>query len=105
MLVPFTKMHGLGNDFVLIDQRESMVDLTSVQIEFIADRRLGVVDRGAREQSQIRAVGVRAVDVVVEERPGVLAGDGGGRFGRRAVRAEPPWSRQQCAPCLWAPPR
>ena len=42
MLIPFTKMHGLGNDFVLIDQRGSSFDLSSRQISAIADRRLGV---------------------------------------------------------------
>lgn len=42
MLVPFTKMHGLGNDFVLIDQRESFFEFSGAQIASIADRRLGV---------------------------------------------------------------
>jgi len=38
----FTKMHGLGNDFVLIDALARPVQLTSAQIRFIADRRQGV---------------------------------------------------------------
>ena len=42
MLVPFIKMQGLGNDFVLIDQRQSSFELSSAQITAIADRRLGV---------------------------------------------------------------
>lgn len=35
-------MHGLGNDFVLIDATERPVFLSRAQIEFIADRRRGI---------------------------------------------------------------
>lgn len=42
MLVKFTKMHGLGNDFVMIDAINQSLALTSDQIRFIADRHLGV---------------------------------------------------------------
>jgi len=38
----FTKMHGLGNDFVVIDAINQAVDLSPAQVRFIADRRLGV---------------------------------------------------------------
>jgi len=38
----FTKMHGLGNDFVVIDATRKPVDLTPEQIRFIADRHFGV---------------------------------------------------------------
>ena len=42
MSLSFTKMHGLGNDFVVIDAISQTVDLTSDQIRFIADRHRGV---------------------------------------------------------------
>lgn len=42
MLIPFTKMHGLGNDFVLLDERDSSFGLSSVQLAAIADRRFGI---------------------------------------------------------------
>ncbi len=42
MLINFTKMHGLGNDFVVIDATQQAINLTTKQIQFIADRRLGV---------------------------------------------------------------
>ncbi|RDH82615.1 MAG: diaminopimelate epimerase [endosymbiont of Galathealinum brachiosum] len=42
MDIQFTKMHGLGNDFVVIDGINQDVNLTSEQIRFIADRRFGV---------------------------------------------------------------
>jgi len=42
MLIPFTKMHGLGNDFVLLDERDSSFALSSAQMARLADRRFGV---------------------------------------------------------------
>ena len=42
MQLPFTKMHGLGNDFVLVDGFSQIVELSAEQIRSIADRHLGV---------------------------------------------------------------
>ena len=39
---PFLKMHGLGNDFVVLDARGSALKLTVPRRRAIADRRLGV---------------------------------------------------------------
>ena len=39
---PFHKMHGLGNDFVIIDAREEPFDVTPSLSRAIADRRTGV---------------------------------------------------------------
>ncbi|MBX3662359.1 MAG: diaminopimelate epimerase [Burkholderiales bacterium] len=38
----FTKMQGLGNDFVVVDATKSPVALTPAQLRFIADRHFGV---------------------------------------------------------------
>jgi len=38
----FTKMHGLGNDFVVIDARAQPVDLTAAQVRALADRHRGI---------------------------------------------------------------
>lgn len=38
----FTKMHGLGNDFVVIDAINQHIHLSNDQIRFIADRKFGV---------------------------------------------------------------
>jgi diaminopimelate epimerase len=38
----FTKMHGLGNDFVVLDGIGQRVDLAAAQYRRLADRRLGV---------------------------------------------------------------
>ena len=40
--VAFTKMHGLGNDFVVVDARRRPVELGAGQARAIADRRTGV---------------------------------------------------------------
>lgn len=42
MLVNFAKMHGLGNDFVVIDLITQSLRLHTAQIKRIADRHLGV---------------------------------------------------------------
>ena len=42
MLLTFTKMHGLGNDFVVIDAINQNVDLSREQAKFLADRHFGV---------------------------------------------------------------
>jgi diaminopimelate epimerase len=40
--VAFTKMHGLGNDFVVIDARQSGVVLNDARVKRIADRKRGI---------------------------------------------------------------
>ncbi len=42
MTLRFTKMHGIGNDFVVIDAIRQQVDLCPGQVRFLADRRYGV---------------------------------------------------------------
>lgn len=41
-MIPFVKMHGLGNDFVVIDGRRESYALDTDRIRAIADRRRGV---------------------------------------------------------------
>jgi diaminopimelate epimerase len=42
MRVPFVKMHGCGNDFVVFDERQGALGLTARRAAGIADRRTGV---------------------------------------------------------------
>lgn len=42
MKIEFTKMHGLGNDFVVIDALSQNVSLKPEQIRLIADRHFGI---------------------------------------------------------------
>lgn len=40
--IHFKKMHGLGNDFVIIDARESKLQMTAEQIKALANRKRGI---------------------------------------------------------------
>ncbi|ABA56844.1 diaminopimelate epimerase [Nitrosococcus oceani ATCC 19707] len=42
MRIAFTKMQGLGNDFVVIDALSQPLSLTASQVRWIANRRLGI---------------------------------------------------------------
>ena len=42
MPLKFTKMHGLGNDFVLIDAVKQNIKVTSQLAKRLADRHLGI---------------------------------------------------------------
>lgn len=57
----FTKMHGLGNDFVVFDGISQRVDLTPAQFKFVADRHFGIgcdqillVEKSARPDADFR---------------------------------------------------
>lgn len=41
-MIAFTKMHGLGNDFVVIDRRKGGIALSAGQMQAIADRHRGI---------------------------------------------------------------
>ena len=40
--LPFTKMHGLGNDFVVFDATRAPLALSEEQLRFVGDRRFGI---------------------------------------------------------------
>ena len=42
MEIEFTKMHGLGNDFVIIDAINQYISLNVKQVQLIADRHFGI---------------------------------------------------------------
>jgi diaminopimelate epimerase len=57
----FTKMHGQGNDFVVLDGVRERLSLTPAQVRFIADRHLGVgcdqllvVERAVSKENDFR---------------------------------------------------
>ena len=61
MRIKFTKMHGLGNDFVVIDAVNQAISLTTDQARFLADRHFGVgcdqiliVEKPARTDTDFR---------------------------------------------------
>ena len=42
MLIEFTKMHGLGNDFMVIDLVTQRLELTKDLVQLLGDRHLGI---------------------------------------------------------------
>jgi diaminopimelate epimerase len=61
MVFKFTKMHGLGNDFVVFDGITQQVALTAAQFAFVADRHFGIgcdqvllVERPTRADTDFR---------------------------------------------------
>jgi diaminopimelate epimerase len=61
MTLKFTKMHGAGNDFVVIDGVRQSVALSPEQIRFIADRHFGIgcdqillVEKSPRDDADFR---------------------------------------------------
>jgi diaminopimelate epimerase len=42
MRLPFTKMNGAGNDFVMIDNRDLAIELSNEQVAMVCDRHRGV---------------------------------------------------------------
>jgi diaminopimelate epimerase len=61
MLLKFTKMHGAGNDFVVIDGVRQKVELSPEQLRLLADRHFGVgcdqvllVEKAQRAEADFR---------------------------------------------------
>lgn len=59
MRLKFTKMHGLGNDFVVLDGVRQALSLTPEQLRHLADRHFGV---GCDQILLVEAPGVPGVD-------------------------------------------
>ncbi|MDD2923545.1 MAG: diaminopimelate epimerase, partial [Rhodoferax sp.] len=59
MRVPFTKMQGAGNDFVVLDETRTRYGLTAAQYRFLADRHFGV---GADQILTVRSSPAPGVD-------------------------------------------
>ena len=67
MKLRFSKMHGLGNDFVVIDACSQQVALTPQQIRRIADRHFGVgCDQLLRRECNLLRAGVDDNEVVAQ---------------------------------------
>ena len=59
MRIPFTKMHGTGNDFVVINETQKRYDLQAKEYQFLADRHFGV---GADQILSVRACDEPGID-------------------------------------------
>ncbi|MGN6788272.1 MAG: diaminopimelate epimerase [Rhodanobacteraceae bacterium] len=72
----FTKMHGLGNDFVVLDARAAWSPLDGERIRAMADRHTGIgfdqllLIEAARDPSRVAAYSIRNADGSVAEQCG-----------------------------------
>jgi diaminopimelate epimerase len=70
MQIQFTKMHGAGNDFVVLDETRGRLNLSAAQYRFLGDRHFGV---GADQILTVRP----APDASVDFEYIIHNGDGG----------------------------
>ena len=59
MRIPFTKMQGAGNDFVVLDETQGRLPLTSAHYRFLGDRHFGV---GADQILTVRPSPAEGID-------------------------------------------
>ncbi len=59
MRIPFTKMQGAGNDFVVLDETRGRLGLTAAHYRFLGDRHFGV---GADQILTVRASPAEGID-------------------------------------------
>lgn len=59
MRIPFTKMQGAGNDFVVLDETRGRLGLTTAQYRFLGDRHFGV---GADQILSVRPSPAAGID-------------------------------------------
>lgn len=59
MRIPFTKMQGAGNDFVVLNETRGRLGLSAAQYRFLADRHFGV---GADQILSVRAAPSEGLD-------------------------------------------
>ena len=59
MNIPFTKMHGLGNDFMVLDLTSNKVELSAEKIRQLSDRHFGI---GFDQLLQIKSASSTDVD-------------------------------------------
>ncbi len=63
-MIPFRKMHGLGNDFVVLDARAGTLGITPARAAALADRRTGI----GCDQLILLEPGTNGADVVMRIR-------------------------------------
>ncbi|MGD0534807.1 MAG: diaminopimelate epimerase [Methanoregula sp.] len=79
MEIPFTKLHGNGNDFVLIDEYEKMVIPDDMKAHFAAlycDRRFGIGADGILYLSKYATSGIRMRIFQPDESEAEMCGNG-----------------------------
>jgi len=77
MKLPFSKYHGTGNDFILIDNRKGAVVLTKEQIEKLCHRRYGIGADGLMLLENAEGYDFKMVYYNADGKEGSMCGNGG----------------------------
>ena len=91
MRIPFTKMQGAGNDFVVLDETQGRLGLTPAHYRFLGDRHFGV---GADQILTVRPSPAPGIDFeyVIHNADGAeveQCGNGARCFARFCARPRP----------------
>ena len=73
MMIDFTKMHGAGNDFVVIDAVRKAVSLSAKQIQTIANRHTGIGCDQVKALKKERGIGIAAPQIGVSQQIFIVA--------------------------------
>lgn len=77
MTLNFYKYQGTGNDFVIIDNREGKISLTTEQVSFICNRRFGIGADGLMLLSSAEGYDFSMVYYNADGNQGSMCGNGG----------------------------
>lgn len=77
MTINFYKYQGTGNDFILVDNRDGAINLTTRQIAKLCDRRFGIGADGLMELKTQEGYDFRMVYYNADGKEGSMCGNGG----------------------------
>lgn len=77
MTLPFSKYHGAGNDFIIIDNRSLKLKLSTNQIQFLCDRHFGIGADGLMLLEQDNSFDFKMRYFNSDGNEGTMCGNGG----------------------------
>ena len=77
MLIHFYKYQGTGNDFVIIDNRDGSIELSSQQVALLCDRHFGIGADGLMLLNKHDSYDFEMIYYNADGAPGTMCGNGG----------------------------